>query len=154
MLSLICCESSQAASVSSERGQLPGRIRFTVCGGGDRLSNNEGNVVVVVPRQLQAPQPLCPKTRRQPSHDRPTWPLPVRASSRPTPIASQGTGTEVIDWNKSDGRRTVREYLDALELNNPASGGGRESPDPATAPKNISLTDPAARGSPSSAPGL
>jgi transposase len=52
-------------------------------------------------------------------------------------------GTEVIDWSKGDGpSRAVREYLTALEASNPASD---DSGDPPTAPKNISLTDPAAR---------
>jgi transposase len=55
-------------------------------------------------------------------------------------------GTEVIDWNKGDGpTRAVREYLEAIEQNNPVSDGASEPPDPPTAPKSISLTDPAAR---------
>jgi transposase len=55
-------------------------------------------------------------------------------------------GTEAIDWNKGDGpTHAVREYLDALEQNNPTIDDGDEPPDPPTAPKNISLTDPAAR---------
>jgi hypothetical protein len=54
-------------------------------------------------------------------------------------------GTEVIDWNKGDGpARAVREYLAALEANNPMSDRASDPPDPPTAPKNISLTDPAA----------
>jgi len=55
-------------------------------------------------------------------------------------------GTEVIDWNKGDGpTRAVREYLEAIEQNNPVSDGASEPPDPPTAPKSISLTDPAPR---------
>jgi len=55
-------------------------------------------------------------------------------------------GTEVIDWSKGDGpTRAVREYLEAIEQNNPVSDGASEPPDPPTAPKSISLTDPAAR---------
>jgi transposase len=55
-------------------------------------------------------------------------------------------GTEVVDWNKGDGpTRAVREYLAALEENNPTSDGAGDPPDPPTAPKNVSLTDPAAR---------
>ena len=54
-------------------------------------------------------------------------------------------GAEVIDWNKGDGpTRAVREYLAALEENNPTCDGA-DLPDPPTAPKNVSLTDPAAR---------
>jgi transposase len=55
-------------------------------------------------------------------------------------------GTEAIDWSKGDGpTRAVREYLEAIEQNNPVSDGTSEPPDPPTAPKSISLTDPAAR---------
>jgi transposase len=55
-------------------------------------------------------------------------------------------GAEVIDWNKGDGpTRAVREYLAALEENNPTCDGAGDPPDPPTAPKNVSLTDPAAR---------
>ena len=55
-------------------------------------------------------------------------------------------GAEVIDWNKADGpTRAVREYLAALEENNPTCDGAGDPPDPPTAPKNVSLTDPAAR---------
>ena len=55
-------------------------------------------------------------------------------------------GTEVIDWHKGDGpTRAVREYLAALEENNPTSDGAGNPPDPPAAPKNVSLTDPAAR---------
>jgi hypothetical protein len=47
------------------------------------------------------------------------------------------SGEQGRDWNNSDGRvtRAVREYLSALEENNPTD----------TPPKSISLTDPAAR---------
>ena len=55
-------------------------------------------------------------------------------------------GAEVIDWSKGKGpSRAVREYLDALEQNDPTNDGSSEPPDPPTAPKNVSLTDPAAR---------
>jgi transposase len=55
-------------------------------------------------------------------------------------------GTEVIDWSKGDGpSRAVREYLEALEASNPSSDDAGEPPEPPTTPKNISLTDPAAR---------
>jgi len=55
-------------------------------------------------------------------------------------------GTEAIDWNKGAGpSRAVREYLEALEENNPTSDDVSEPPEPPTAPKNVSLTDPAAR---------
>jgi transposase len=55
-------------------------------------------------------------------------------------------GTEVIDWNKGEGpSRAVREYLQALEENNPTSDDADQSAEPATVPKSISLTDPAAR---------
>jgi transposase len=51
-------------------------------------------------------------------------------------------GTEAIEWVKSDApSRAVREYLEALEESNPSS----DLADATTAPKNISLTDPAAR---------
>src|SRR6187397_1940660 len=46
-------------------------------------------------------------------------------------------GTEVIDWHKGEGpSRAVREYLAALEENNPASEDAVESPEPPTVPKN------------------
>jgi len=55
-------------------------------------------------------------------------------------------GTEVIDWHQEDGpSRAVREYLAALEESNPASADESESGKSKTPPKNISLTDPAAR---------
>jgi len=55
-------------------------------------------------------------------------------------------GTEVIDWSKVEGpSRAVREYLAALEESNPVSEDRSEPPDAPTAPKNVSLTDPAAR---------
>ena len=50
-------------------------------------------------------------------------------------------GSEPIDWTKGDGpSRAVREYLEGLERANP-SGEEEDS----SVPKNISLTDPAAR---------
>jgi transposase len=52
-------------------------------------------------------------------------------------------GTDVIDWRQGDGpSRAVQEYLAALEEANPAPS---EDVEPATPPKRISLTDPAAR---------
>jgi hypothetical protein len=55
-------------------------------------------------------------------------------------------GTEVIDWNKGEGpSRAVREYLQALEENNPTSEDADELVEPPTVPKNVSLTDPASR---------
>jgi transposase len=57
------------------------------------------------------------------------------------------SGTEVIDWRRgSRCSRAVREYLDALEENNPTPEDlPADQPEPSTPPKNISLTDPAAR---------
>src|SRR5664279_5960059 len=50
-------------------------------------------------------------------------------------------GTEPINWTTGDGpSRAVREYLQGLERANP---GGEE--DDSSVPKNISMTDPAAR---------
>ena len=50
-------------------------------------------------------------------------------------------GAEPIDWTRGDGpSRAVREYLQGLEQENPGGEG-----DDASVPKNISLTDPAAR---------
>lgn len=50
-------------------------------------------------------------------------------------------GTEVVDWRRDErASRAVREYFDALEDANPV--GDEEPPAP---PKNVSLTDPAAR---------
>jgi hypothetical protein len=50
-------------------------------------------------------------------------------------------GSEPIDWTAGDGpSRAVREYLEGLERANP-SGEEADS----SVPKNISLTDPAAR---------
>lgn len=52
-------------------------------------------------------------------------------------------GADVIDWRQGDGpSRAVQEYLAALEADNPAPGDDAE---PTTAPKRISLNDPAAR---------
>lgn len=57
------------------------------------------------------------------------------------------SGTEVIDWRQGNRcSRAVREYLDALEESNPtAEDSPADQPEPPTPPKNISLTDPAAR---------
>jgi len=55
-------------------------------------------------------------------------------------------GTEAIDWSQGDGpSRAVREYLEALEQSNPDSEQTSVIVEPATPPKNISLTDPSAR---------
>ena len=55
-------------------------------------------------------------------------------------------GTQAIGWNKMESpSRAVREYPAALEKSNPVSEGPSEPPDAPTAPKNVSLTDPAAR---------
>jgi transposase len=55
-------------------------------------------------------------------------------------------GTEAIDWNRGDGpSRAVREYLAALDDRNPVEDDASTSAQPATPPKYISLTDPAAR---------
>jgi hypothetical protein len=53
-------------------------------------------------------------------------------------------GNEAIDWNRGDGpSRAVREYLEALEKNNPDRDTLQL--EPAAPPKIVSLTDPAAR---------
>ena len=55
-------------------------------------------------------------------------------------------GTETIDWNRGDGpSRAVREYLAALDSNKSVEQDSSPSAEPATPPKNISLTDPASR---------
>jgi len=56
-------------------------------------------------------------------------------------------GDEAVDWCKGEGpSRAVREYLAALEANNPVEGAADDdSVDPPAPPKSISLTDPAAR---------
>jgi len=55
-------------------------------------------------------------------------------------------GMEVIDWSRGDRQsRAVREYLAALDENNPSDESTSDSTDTATPPKNISLTDPASR---------
>ena len=60
--------------------------------------------------------------------------------------ANRARGVPGIEWNKGEGpSRAVREYLAALEESNPVSEDPSEPPDSPTAPKNISLTDPAAR---------
>jgi transposase len=58
-------------------------------------------------------------------------------------------GNQAHNWNQGEGlSRAVREYLSALDVSNPATEDD-EPPDapsgPSTPPKNISLTDPAAR---------
>ena len=54
-------------------------------------------------------------------------------------------GSESAQWRKDTAAsRAVREYLDALEDNNPSDDEG-ESPQPPSTGKNVSLTDPAAR---------
>jgi IS5 family transposase len=53
-------------------------------------------------------------------------------------------GTEAVDWRGGDApSRAVREYLEAIEQANP--GGAEDGGAPASPPKNVSLTDPAAR---------
>jgi transposase len=53
-------------------------------------------------------------------------------------------GAEAVDWRGGDApSRAVREYLEAIEQAN--SGGAEDGEAPASPPKNVSLTDPAAR---------
>ena len=56
-------------------------------------------------------------------------------------------GSEDVNWHDCDRpSRAVREYLAGLEEGNPAEGGGCErAASKSATPKNISLTDPAAR---------
>jgi hypothetical protein len=55
-------------------------------------------------------------------------------------------GNEVIDWGSTDKQsRAVREYLAGLEENNSKENKSPASADSEAPPKNISLTDPAAR---------
>ena len=56
-------------------------------------------------------------------------------------------GSEAIDWSRDHKpSRAVREYLAALETSNPTEGADCEGTvSQVTPPKNISLTDPAAR---------
>ena len=55
-------------------------------------------------------------------------------------------GTEDIDWHKGDGpSRAVREYLEALDKENPCGDDSQDTAQSLTQPKKISLTDPAAR---------
>jgi transposase len=50
-------------------------------------------------------------------------------------------GGQEINWSQGEGpSRAVREYLSALDASNPTDDDGPSSP-----PKNVSLTDPAAR---------
>lgn len=60
---------------------------------------------------------------------------------------ARGVPGEEIDWRQGNGcSRAVREYLAGLEENNPvADDSSVERPEPGAPPKNISLTDPAAR---------
>jgi transposase len=54
-------------------------------------------------------------------------------------------GDEAVDWNKGEGpSRAVREYLAALEANNPTEDDSAQQAPPAP-PKSLSLTDPSAR---------
>jgi len=53
-------------------------------------------------------------------------------------------GTDAVDWRGGDTpSRAVREYMEAIEQANPA--GAEDDEPPASPPKNVSLTDPAAR---------
>jgi transposase len=57
-------------------------------------------------------------------------------------------GGQEIDWSQGEGpSRAVREYLSALEASNPTDDDEPPAPPsgPSSPPKNISLTDPAAR---------
>ena len=55
-------------------------------------------------------------------------------------------GTEVIDWSRGDEpSRAVCEYLATLDANDTSVHAQESSQEPVTRPKNISLTDPAAR---------
>ncbi|MFD1561182.1 transposase [Paraburkholderia silviterrae] len=55
-------------------------------------------------------------------------------------------GTEAIDWSRGEGpSRAVREYLATLDANDTDAQTLEPSQEPATQPKSISLTDPAAR---------
>lgn len=56
-------------------------------------------------------------------------------------------GTDEFDWRKGHGcSRAVREYLEGLEAANPVVDDSIDEPsEPTKTPKNISLTDPAAR---------
>ncbi|AWB35754.1 IS1182 family transposase [Orrella marina] len=56
------------------------------------------------------------------------------------------SGVETIDWSQGEWQsRAVREYIEALEENNPTDDDIPASTESTTPPKNISLTDPAAR---------
>ncbi|MEM5386676.1 IS1182 family transposase [Paraburkholderia phymatum] len=55
-------------------------------------------------------------------------------------------GTEAIDWSRGEEpSRAVREYLATLDANDTDAQAMEPSQEPVTPPKNISLTDPAAR---------
>lgn len=60
---------------------------------------------------------------------------------------ARGVPGEEIDWRQGNGcSRAVREYLAGLHDDNPvADDSPAERPEPGVPPKNISLTDPAAR---------
>lgn len=60
--------------------------------------------------------------------------------------ARGASGVETIDWSQGERQsRAVREYIEALEENNPTDDDIPASTESTTPPKNISLTDPAAR---------
>jgi Transposase DDE domain len=76
----------------------------------------------------------------------PTGRVPCQTLPKPLLLI----GSEIRgDFNWREGSRCsrdVREYLDALEESNPtAEDSPADQPEPPTPPKNISLTDPAAR---------
>jgi transposase len=55
-------------------------------------------------------------------------------------------GGQEINWSQGEGpSRAVREYLSALEASNPTDDDEPPPSGPSSPPKNISLTDPAAR---------
>ncbi len=57
-------------------------------------------------------------------------------------------GEQEVNWNQGEGpSRAVREYLSALDASNPTDEDEPPAPPggPSSPPKNISLTDPAAR---------
>jgi hypothetical protein len=55
-------------------------------------------------------------------------------------------GIEVVDWRKEEApSRAVREYLDALDDQNPCHEDASDEQSRSTPPKSVSLTDPASR---------
>lgn len=55
-------------------------------------------------------------------------------------------GAEVAGWHKDEASsRAVREYLDALDAQNPCDEDASDELPPSTPPKSVSLTDPASR---------